>query len=50
MEEGYWGRGEELQIESWSECGYGQKGLASSRCVCDHKRTKSEDAKGRYAR
>jgi hypothetical protein len=49
MEESYSGRGEELQIESWNECDYGQKGLANNGCVCDHKRTKSEDARSRYA-
>ncbi len=31
---------------NWSECGYGQKGNASSGCVCDHKRTESEDTRG----
>jgi len=48
MEKNYWRRREELQIESWSECGYGRKGLTNNGCACDHKRTKNEDTKGWY--
>jgi hypothetical protein len=39
----------EFQTKSWSKCGHGLMGTTISACLCDHKRTKSEDAKGKYA-